>query len=72
MQRLPTTLENQVVEMEEEEEGEFEDESRELNHGEIWDDSSLVEAWEAAQQEYEVHHGSNKDWKTEPVKKSPL
>jgi len=70
MRNLSMTLENQVVGMEEE--GEFEDESRELSHGEIWDDSSLVEAWEAAQQEYEMHHGSNKDWKTEPVKKSPL
>ena len=35
----------------EEEEGE---ESRELTHDEIWDDSALIEAWESAAAEYEV------------------
>lgn len=31
-----------------------EDESRELTHDEIWDDSALVAAWDAANEEYEV------------------
>lgn len=66
-----TPLDDQIVEMEEAG-GEFGDECRELSHEEIWDDSSLVEAWEAAQQEYEMYHGNDKDWKKEPVKKSPL
>lgn len=48
------------------------EESRELTHEEIWDDSALLDAWEAAQQEYESYHGTGKDWKNEPVKKSPL
>jgi hypothetical protein len=29
-------------------------ESRELTHEEIWDDSALVEAWDAAMDEYKV------------------
>ena len=29
---------------------------RPLTHAEIWDDSALVDAWEAAQQEYEIYH----------------
>lgn len=33
---------------------EEEDESRELTHEEIWDDSALVAAWDAAAEEYEV------------------
>ena len=53
-----------------EEEGE--EESRELTHEEIWDDSALVSAWEAATEEYEAYHGSEKSWKTEPVNKAPL
>ena len=51
------------------EEGE---ESRELTHEEIWDDSALVNAWEAATEEYEAYHGPDKGWKKEPVNKSPL
>ena len=31
-----------------------EDESRELTHEEIWDDSALIDAWDAANEEYEV------------------
>jgi hypothetical protein len=31
-----------------------EEESRELTHEEIWDDSALIEAWDAATEEYEV------------------
>ena len=30
--------------------------SRDLTHQEIWDDSALVEAWDAATEEYEVGH----------------
>jgi len=72
---------------------EEEEESRELMHDEIWDDSALIAAWESATAEYEVsrthddpciasvrsdgcchkaYHGKGKDWKKEPVKKSPL
>jgi hypothetical protein len=29
-------------------------ESRELTHDEIWDDSALIDAWNAATEEYEV------------------
>ena len=49
-----------------------EEESRELTHEEIWDDSALVNAWEAATEEYEAYHGSKKDWKSETVNKTPL
>lgn len=48
------------------------EEGRELTHEEIWDDSALVNAWEAATQEYEAYHGSEKAWKTETVNKAPL
>ena len=51
---------------------EEEEESRELTHEEIWDDSALVNAWEAATEEYEAYHGSKKDWKSETVNKTPL
>ncbi|KAF8885240.1 hypothetical protein CPB84DRAFT_1850439 [Gymnopilus junonius] len=56
------------------EEGYYEEdeESRELTHEEIWDDSALVYAWEAAMEEYEAFNGPDKGWKKEPVKKSPL
>jgi hypothetical protein len=33
---------------------EEEEESRELTHDEIWDDSALIAAWESATAEYEV------------------
>lgn len=33
---------------------EVEDESRELTHEEVWDDSALIAAWDAATEEYEV------------------
>ena len=66
--------------------GEIEDvESRELTHEEIWDDSALIEAWEAATDEYRVNrtfvrvwtcthclqafHGSESKWKTGPILK---
>ncbi len=48
------------------------EESRELTHEEIWDDSALVQAWDAAMEEYEVMNGPDKGWKKEPVHKSPL
>jgi len=51
---------------------EEEEESRELTQGEIWDDSALIAAWESATAEYEVYHGTGKDWKKATAKKSPL
>ena len=45
---------------------------QELTHEDIWDDSALIAAWEAATEEYEVYNGPEKGWKTEPVHKSPL
>ena len=36
------------------EEKEEEEESRELTYEEIWDDSALINAWNAATEEYEV------------------
>ncbi|TFK28340.1 hypothetical protein FA15DRAFT_665300 [Coprinopsis marcescibilis] len=48
------------------------EESRELTHEEIWDDSALVDAWNAATEEYEAYHGPGKDWKQEPANKSAL
>ncbi|KAI9448397.1 ribosome 60S biogenesis N-terminal-domain-containing protein [Lactarius indigo] len=51
---------------------EGEEESRELTHDEIWDDSALIAAWESATAEYEAYHGKGKEWKQEPVKRSPL
>ena len=59
--------------------------SRDLTHEEIWDDSALIEAWDAAMDEYKVYrifvcvwspahyvqefHGSQSKWKTEPISK---
>jgi hypothetical protein len=41
-------------------EGEIEDEeSRELTYEEIWDDSALINAWNAATEEYEAHFFSS-------------
>jgi hypothetical protein len=47
-------------------------ESRELLHEDIWDDSALIAAWNAATEEYESYNGPQKGWKTEPVHKSSL
>lgn len=56
-----------------EEEGTLDDEeSRELTHEEIWDDSALINAWNAATEEYEAYNGPEKGWKHAPVHKSPL
>ncbi|KLO06317.1 hypothetical protein SCHPADRAFT_946188 [Schizopora paradoxa] len=65
-------VEMELSEDVDEEDEEDEDESRELNHEEIWDDSALIEAWDAANEEYEAIHGKNKNWKKERVHKSPL
>jgi hypothetical protein len=46
--------------------------SRELTHDEIWDDSALIEAWNAAAEEYEALNGPDKGWKSDPVHKAPL
>jgi len=43
--------------------------SRELMHEEIWDDSALIEAWDAAMDEYKAFHGSENGWKAEPISK---
>ncbi|KAG5646920.1 hypothetical protein DXG03_001996 [Asterophora parasitica] len=51
---------------------EEEEESRDLTHDEIWDDSALIDAWNAAAEEYEALNGPKKGWKAEPVHKSPL
>jgi len=48
------------------------EESRQLTQEEIWDDSALIEAWNAATEEYQAYHGPDKGWKNEPVHKSPL
>jgi hypothetical protein len=37
---------------------EEEEESRELTHEEIWDDSALIDAWNSATAEYDVRPGS--------------
>lgn len=55
------------------EDGEIEEEeSRELTHEEIWDDSALIDAWNSATAEYEAFHGKTHDWKSTTVKKSSL
>ncbi|KAJ7171652.1 hypothetical protein C8R43DRAFT_874906 [Mycena crocata] len=46
--------------------------SRYLTSEEIWDDSALIDAWNAATEEYEAFNGPEKGWKNEPVHKSPL
>lgn len=46
--------------------------SRELTQEEIWDDSALVEAWDAAMEEYEAYNGPGKGWKGDPLVKSAL
>jgi hypothetical protein len=48
------------------------EESRELTYEEIWDDSALIDAWNAATEEYEAFHGTDKKWKKESLHKSPL
>jgi hypothetical protein len=58
-------------------------ENRELTHEEIWDDSALIKAWDAAMDEYKVcnicmcvctpshclqaFHGPENKWKTDPT-----
>ncbi|KAF9785909.1 hypothetical protein BJ322DRAFT_1056951 [Thelephora terrestris] len=48
-------------------------ENRELTHEEIWDDSALIKAWDAAMDEYKAFHGPENKWKTDPTSRpSPL
>ncbi|KAF5377188.1 hypothetical protein D9615_006451 [Tricholomella constricta] len=56
----------------EDETPEEEDEGRDLTHDEIWDDSALIDAWNAATEEYEAYNGPDKGWKRDPVHNSPL
>ncbi|SJL07799.1 uncharacterized protein ARMOST_11151 [Armillaria ostoyae] len=42
-----------------------EEENKELTHDEIWDDSALIDAWTAANEEYAAYHGEDKSWKDE-------
>ncbi|KAK0197955.1 hypothetical protein F5146DRAFT_995568 [Armillaria mellea] len=46
--------------------------SRELTHAEIWNDSVLIDAWEAVHEEYTAYHGGDISLKINPTKKSPL
>ncbi|KAK0464199.1 uncharacterized protein EV420DRAFT_1637763 [Desarmillaria tabescens] len=49
-----------------------EEESRELTHDEIWDDSALIDAWAAANEEYAAYHGGDdKSWKNESTELPP-
>ncbi|CAE6467673.1 unnamed protein product [Rhizoctonia solani] len=43
-----------------------------LTKEELWDDSALIAAWDAAAEEYESLNGPEKKWKEEPVNKSAL
>ncbi|KAJ1310819.1 hypothetical protein OPQ81_009338 [Rhizoctonia solani] len=43
-----------------------------LTQEELWDDSALIAAWDAATEEYESLNGPEKKWKEEPVNKSAL
>jgi len=63
-----------VVHYRQEEEGEYEEETcgKQLTQEDSWDDSALIDAWNAATAEYEAYHGPGKDWKKQPVHKSPL
>ncbi|KAK0245246.1 hypothetical protein EDD85DRAFT_943651 [Armillaria nabsnona] len=46
--------------------------SRELTHAEIWNDSVLINAWEAIREEYAAYHGGDTTLKMNPTKRSPL
>lgn len=63
---------NDVTEDVESDVEEEKDQGRELTHDEIWGDSSLIDAWNAANEEYETYNGTEKSWKAEPVHKSAL
>lgn len=52
-------VEMELSEDVDEDEEEDEEESRELDQEEIWDDSALIAAWDAANEEYEVRHVSS-------------
>ncbi|EJT98936.1 hypothetical protein DACRYDRAFT_118243 [Dacryopinax primogenitus] len=46
--------------------------SRTLTHEEIWDDSALINAWDAAMEEYRAINGEDKGWMEDPAKQSAL
>ncbi|KAJ7714585.1 hypothetical protein DFH07DRAFT_934589 [Mycena maculata] len=62
----------QVAAEDDEDEEEEDAGNRYLTQEEIWDDSALIDAWNAATEEYEAFNGPDKGWKNEPVHKSPL
>ncbi|TFK38646.1 hypothetical protein BDQ12DRAFT_735316 [Crucibulum laeve] len=64
--------EGEMEEEDDDDEEEEEEGSRRLTHQEVWDDSALINAWDAAMEEYEAYNGPDKGWKKEPVNKSPL
>ncbi|CUA73655.1 hypothetical protein RSOLAG22IIIB_01189 [Rhizoctonia solani] len=43
-----------------------------LTQEELWDDSALIAAWDAAAEEYESLNGPEKKWKEDPINKSAL
>ncbi|KAG6840176.1 hypothetical protein C0991_008406 [Blastosporella zonata] len=50
----------------------MDEDGRDLTHDEIWDDSALIDAWNAATEEYEAYNGPDKGWKKDPIHTSPL
>lgn len=53
-EEVSVTVDSSVTQDNEDGVEEEEEESRELSHGEIWDDSALIDAWNSANAEYEV------------------
>ncbi|KAG8991260.1 hypothetical protein FRB90_001417 [Tulasnella sp. 427] len=43
-----------------------------LTDADAWDDSVLIEAWDAALEEYQILNGPEADWKKDPVHKSSM
>ncbi|KAF7319764.1 Dolichol-phosphate mannosyltransferase subunit 1 [Mycena kentingensis (nom. inval.)] len=68
----PTATKPTAIDVDGVEDDEDDPDSRELTAEEIWDDSALIDAWNAATEEYEILNGPDKAWKNEPVHKSPL
>lgn len=46
--------------------------NHELSQEDLWDDSALIQAWDAAAEEYASLNGPGKSWKDEPTHKSAL
>nr|GAT51254.1 predicted protein [Mycena chlorophos] len=65
------TVKAEDGELGDDDEEEQDSDSRMLTAEEIWDDSALIDAWNAATEEYEALNGPGKGWKDEPVHKSP-